>query len=98
MKPGARWALACALAVVDRIERDDTGGDRVVLEWCDRTTSDLPIALFPSDIAEGAEVDLAFVAANPLPGPSRPVADPHSAGRDGAAASDQRGARRTESP
>lgn len=42
-------------AVVDRVE-----ADRVVIEWCDATTSDLPAALFAPDLAEGAVVDVWF--------------------------------------
>ncbi len=93
-------ALLCAQAVVDRIERDDIGGDRVVVEWCDRSFSDLPIALFPAGVTEGAvvAVQLAAPQPNPLPEPSAPSADPHPAGRSVEAAFDHRGQTRTESP
>lgn len=77
-----------ALVIVDRIE-----GDRVVIEWCDRTTSDLPVALFPRDVAEGAVLTLAF---QPLPVPNTARIAPHVADRPVSDAPDQRGKPRTE--
>ena len=107
--PSRRWsgvvgaclqALLCAQAVVDRIERDEVDGDRVVVEWCDRTFSDLPIALFPADVTEGATVavQLAWLEASPLPEPSSSPADPHPVDRSVDAAFDHRGKPRPESP
>lgn len=81
--------------VVDRIEED-----RVVIEWCDTSTSDLPASIFPVDLHEGAVVTLYFRLASPadapLPGPNLDGTDLHAAGRPVPAAPDPRGSSRTE--
>lgn len=81
--------------VVDRIEED-----RVVIEWCDTSTSDLPASIFPADLREGAVVTLYFRLASPadapLPGSSLDGTDLHAAGRPVSAAPDPRGSSRTE--
>ncbi len=88
-------ALGGFLVTVDRIEED-----RVVVEWCDRTTSDLPAALFPADLREGAVIAVSFhpavSASLPLPGPGLVGADLHPAARRDEAPSDSRGPSRTE--
>lgn len=87
-------ALGGFALVVDRVE-----GDRVVVEWCDRTTSDVPAALLPAGLAEGAELTVFLVAPSattPLPGPVPGVAGPQFAGRAARAASEPSGAPRTE--
>lgn len=89
-------------AVVDRIE-----GDRVVVEWCDRTTSDLPAMLFAADLREGAVV--ALLTAQPptpfaqqaepsqnLPEPGTIGTGPRGAARPDDVALTPRGSPRTE--
>ena len=93
--------LACALLAsggfrltIDRIE-----DDRVVVEWCDQSTSDLPAALFPADVREGAVVTLTLqpaASAALLPGPNLDEIGPHSAGRPDRTAATPRGLSRTE--
>lgn len=87
-------ALGGFALVVDRVE-----GDRVVVEWCDRTTSDVPAALLPAGFTEGAELTVFLVApspTNPLPGPVSGVAGPQFAGRGARGAPEPSGAPRTE--
>ncbi len=93
----AAIALNEARVVVDRIE-----DDRVVVEWCDRTTSDLPATLFAPDVREGAIVTLVLQptpnpSTNPLPEPREAGTDPHGASRPGSAAPETSGQPRTES-
>ncbi|MSP54289.1 MAG: DUF3006 domain-containing protein [Myxococcales bacterium] len=90
-------------ATVDRVE-----GDRVVVEWCDRTTSDLPALMFAADVREGAVVVLlppagrppagrpALPPPTPLPEPRAVETGPRSADRPGGAAPTPRGVHRTE--
>ena len=82
------------LVAVDRVE-----GDRVVVEWCDRSTSDLPGAMFPPDVREGAVLTLFLAGPTPaeaLPGPGPDGADLHPAGRTAGVAPNHRGPARTE--
>ena len=94
--------LGCVLAaraVVDRIEED-----RVIVEWCDRTTSDLPAALFDGGVVEGTVLNVDLRPVTPLGeiSPSQSLeprlagTDPRGADRPGVAALRQRGQSRTE--
>ncbi len=87
-------ALGASQLVVDRVE-----GDRVVVEWCDRSTSDVPAALLPAGLAEGAVLTVFLVAPSAtdrLPGPMPGVAGPQFAGWGTGGAPETRGASRTE--